>query len=539
MKLELEKIVSDINTSLGSFKERYNRYRLILEDFRNHLNHHSIGGINFFKDRESKTTKLRVHERIQLLIDTNTPFFEFSALAAFDQYNNEFPSAGIVTGIGYINGREVIIVANDPSVKGGTYVKETIKKHLRAQEIAIQMHLPCVYMVDSGGIFLPDQAEVFPDKEGFGRIFFNQAQMSAKGIPQISIVFGSSTAGGAYIPAMSDETIIVRNQGMIFLGGPPLVKAATGETVSGEELGGALVHSKISGVADYLAEDEIHAVKICRDIIKTIPPAAKQTLDIETPFDPAFDPEELYGLLPLSVREPVRAHEIIARIVDKSEFHEFKREYGKTLITGFARIMGFPVGIIANNGILYSESALKATHFIQLCNFRKVPMVFLQNISGFMVGQKYENAGIAKEGAKMVHAVATSVVPKFTVVFGGSHGAGNYAMSGRAFDPNLLLMYPNSKISVMGGEQAANVLATIKLEKSDKNQGSSEIENLEILKQQIIQKYEQEGSAYYSTSRLWDDGIIDPVDTRKVLAIGLSASINRLFNEPGNGIFRM
>ena len=431
-------------------------------------------------EKHKSRGKLLARQRIDLLVDENTPFVELSLFAAYGQYNDEFPYSGIVTGIGLVNGIESVIVANDATIKGGTYIHETIKKHIRAQEIAIQNNLPCIYMVDSGGIFLPEQAKVFPDRFDFGRIFYNQAQLSAKGIPQISIVMGSCTAGGAYIPAMSDEVIIVKNQGTIFIGGPPLVKAATGEDVSAEELGGAFVHTSMSGVADHLANDDVDAIKICRDIFKTLNRPEKQKINICEPFEPACNIDELYGLIPVDLKKSVNVHEIIARLVDNSELHEFKSEYGKNIITGFAHIMGFPVGIIANNGYLTSECSLKAAHFIELCNFRKTPLVFLQNISGFIVGKKYEQAGIAKDGAKFIHAVANASVPKFTVVIGGSFGAGNYAMSGRSFDPNFLFMWPNARISVMGGEQASMVLQTISNGKGSEKEATSLNEQFEI-----------------------------------------------------------
>jgi 3-methylcrotonyl-CoA carboxylase beta subunit len=470
--------------------------------------------------------KLLARQRINLLIDANTPFLELSLLAAYNQYNDDFPYAGIVTGIGIIHGMEAVIVANDATVKGGTYIQETIKKHIRAQEIAMQNKLPCVYLVDSGGIFLPEQAKVFPDRFDFGRIFYNQARLSAAGVSQISIVMGSCTAGGAYIPAMSDEVIIVKNQGTIFIGGPPLTKAATGEDVTAEELGGAIVHASVSGVADYLAEDDIDAIKICRDIFLTMNKKERQSIDITPPVAPLYPEEEIYGLIATDEKKPIDAYEIIARLVDASEMQEFKAEYGKNLITGFVRIMGFPVGLIANNGFLNSESSLKGAHFIELCNFRKIPLVFLQNIAGFIVGKKYEHEGIAKSGAKFIHAVANACVPKLTVIFGGSFGAGNYAMSGRAFDPNFLFMWPNAHISVMGGEQASMVLKTIKADKG--NNGA-----------ELIEQFREEGTAYYSSSRLWDDGIIDPVDTRKILALCISASLNCKFGEPKAGVYRM
>ncbi|MBN2807690.1 MAG: methylcrotonoyl-CoA carboxylase [Prolixibacteraceae bacterium] len=468
--------------------------------------------------------KMLARKRIQLLIDPNTPFLELSALAACDQYENQFPSAGIITGIGVIHGRETMIVANDATVKGGTYVKETVKKHIRAQEIALQNNLPCVYLVDSGGIFLPEQANIFADRFNFGRIFNNQALMSAKGIPQISVVMGSCTAGGAYVPAMSDETIIVRNQGTIFIGGPPLVKAATGEEVSGEELGGAVVHTSISGVADHLAENDVDALRKCRAIFETLPLANRQPVDLQPTVAPLFPAEELYGIVNVDLKKSVDPHEIIARLTDGSEFQEFKEQYGMTIVTGFARIMGIPVGLVANKGFLTTEASLKAAHFIELCNFRKLPLIFLQNISGFIVGKKYEQEGIARAGAKLIHAVATASVPKITLVTGGSYGAGNYAMAGRAFDPNFLFMWPHAKIGVMGGEQAAGVLQSIHSQKGG---------------QSLVQQFEAESSVYYATSRIWDDGIVDPADTRNVLALALTVSLNRPIEAPKTGIYRM
>ena len=535
----MEKIKSKISTADNSFRERKSHYEIFLHEYNARLdqiidreNHEAV-------QRHKERGRLLARERIDLLVDPNTPFLELSIFAATGQYNDEFTSAGIVTGIGYIHEREVIIIANDATIKGGTYIAESIRNHIRAQEIALQNNLPCIYLVDSGGIFLPEQCNVFPDRDDFGRIFFNQARLSAEKIPQISVVLGSCTAGGAYIPAMSDETIIVKGQGTIFLGGPPLVKAATGEVVNAEELGGAVVHTSQSGVADHLAESEEHALQICRDIVKFFPISQKQRINRMSDEEPAYPPEELYGILPSIPREQADAYEVIARIVDRSELHEFKRNYGTTLVTGFASIKGFPVGIIANNGILYSESALKATHFIELCNFRNTPLIFLQNITGFMIGKKYENEGIARDGSKMVHAVATSNVPKFTLVFGGSYGAGNYAMAGRAFDPNLLFLYPNARIAVMGGEQAASVLATVKIEQFEKKGKVITERQIEEIKRPILEKYEYESSAYFSSSRLWDDGIIDPVDTRRILALGISASLNRLFSEPRSGIYRM
>lgn len=532
-------IQSNLDTQSDSFAENSKKYQQIISEYKEKLRFARQGGGEKAVLRHQSRGKLLARERIDLLIDRNTPFLELSALAANGQHNDQFPAAGIITGIGSIQGRETVIIANDATVKGGTYIAETIKKHIRAQEIALENHLPVVYMVDSGGVFLPEQAKVFPDKYDFGRFFFNQSQMSAKGIPQIAIVMGSCTAGGAYVPAMSDETIIVRNQGTIFIGGPPLVKAATGEDVSAEDLGGAEVHTAISGVADHIAENDQHAVQICRNIFSTFAKPRQQALATKPVVEPKYDPQELYGIAPLDFKKPVDAREIIARIVDDSRFHEFKADYGITLVTGFAHIMGYPVGILANNGILFSESSRKGAHFIELCKQRKIPLVFLQNITGFMVGKAYEHAGIARDGAKLVHAVATANVPKFTIVTGGSFGAGNYAMSGRAYEPRLLFMWPNAKISVMGGEQAANVLITVKEDQLNaKGKKLPEAEKQKI-RQQILEKYEEEGSAYYSTSRLWDDGIIDPVDTRKVLAMGIAASLNKPFEDPINGVYRM
>ena len=482
--------------------------------------------------KHRKRNKLLARERIQLLCDPNTPFMELSPLAAWDMYDNDAPSAGIVTGIGVVEGQECVIVANDATVKGGTYYPMTVKKHLRAQEIAEQNHLPCIYLVDSGGAFLPLQADVFPDRDHFGRIFYNQARMSSQRIPQIAAVMGSCTAGGAYVPAMSDETVIVRGNGTIFLGGPPLVKAATGEEVTAEELGGADVHSRVSGVTDHYALNDEHALAICREIVANLNRRKHIPWDITEPEPPRYAANELLGIVSRDSRKVYDVHEVIARLVDGSRFHEFKALYGTTLICGFARLMGYPVGIIANNGILFSESALKATHFIELCAQRKTPLIFLQNITGFMVGKQYENGGIAKDGAKMVMAVANAPVPRFTVILGGSFGAGNYGMCGRAYSPRQLWMWPNARISVMGGEQAASVLTTVR--------GRSMNAEEEIaFKQPILDKYEQEGNPYYSTARLWDDGIIDPRDTRSVLALGIAASLNAPMPETPFGVFRM
>ena len=490
-------------------------------------------------ERHRAQGKLFVRDRLARLLDHGTPFLELSPLAAYGLYDDDAPGAGLVTGIGRVAGREVLVVANDATVKGGTYYPLTVKKHLRAQEVAMANHLPCVYLVDSGGAFLPLQAEVFPDRDHFGRIFFNQARMSAAGLAQIAVVMGSCTAGGAYVPAMSDQTIIVKGTGTIFLGGPPLVKAATGEDVTPDELGGADVHTRHSGVADYFAEDDAHALEMARTIVggltavKQLPPGAL------APEEPACDPEDLYGIVPTDVRKGYDVREVIARLVDGSRFDEFKERYAQTLVTGFARVHGLLVGIVANNGVLFSESALKGTHFIELCNMRGIPLVFLQNITGFIVGRQYERAGIARDGAKLVHAVANSVVPKFTVVIGGSFGAGNYGMCGRAYDPRFLWMWPNARISVMGGEQAAGVLTTVKRDQLAREGRALSSEEEAAIRDPLLAKYEAEGSPYYSTARLWDDGILDPVDTRAALALGLSAAYNAPIPPPRYGIFRM
>ena len=490
------------------------------------------GGPERARDKHVKAGKLLVRDRIERLLDAGSPFLEIAPLAALELYDNDAPSAGIVTGIGRVSDRECMIVANDATVKGGTYYPLTVKKHLRAQEIALENRLPCVYLVDSGGAFLPRQDEVFPDREHFGRIFYNQARMSSLGIPQVAVVMGSSTAGGAYVPAMSDETVIVKGEGTIFLGGPPLVKAATGEEVSAEDLGGADVHARKSGVVDHYALDDAHGLSLARDIVSSLGP--QQTYwgdDVATPEPPAHDPMDLYAIVPADTRTPYDVHEVIARLVDGSKFTEFKALYGQTLVCGFARIMGFRVGIVANNGILFSESALKAAHFIQLCDQRKVPLVFLQNVAGFMVGREYEEGGIAKDGAKMVTAVACAAVPKFTVIIGGSYGAGNYGMCGRAYGPRQLWMWPNARISVMGGEQAATVLSLVGTFDSDAAR--------EEFKDRIRQQYETQGSPYYSTARIWDDGVIDPLDTRAVLALGLAAARHAPIEKPRYGVFRM
>ncbi|HDR89459.1 MAG TPA: methylcrotonoyl-CoA carboxylase [Bacteroidetes bacterium] len=535
----MQRLVSSIDVRSGEFQERKRNYQKLLDEFRDVLKKNTGGGPPEAVKKHHARGKLLARERVDLLLDPNTPFLELSPLAALGQYRDQFPSAGLVTGIGVIHGREAVVVANDATVKGGTYVAETIKKHLRAQEIALENHLPCVYLVDSGGVFLPEQARVFPDRFDFGRIFYNQARLSAMGIPQISVVMGSCTAGGAYVPAMSDETIIVSRQGTIFIGGPPLVKAATGEEVTAEELGGADVHTRISGVSDHYAENDKHAIGICRDIFSTLPVSRRQVLDVQPAEEPAYDPGELYGIAPVDLRMPVDAKEIIMRLVDGSRFHEFKARYVTTLVTGFARIMGFPVGIVASNGVLFSETALKGAHFIELCNFRKIPLVFLQNITGFMVGKQYEHQGIARDGSKMVHAVATASVPKFTLIFGGSFGAGNYAMAGRAFDPRLLFMWPNARISVMGGGQAAEVLTLVKKDQLAAAGKTMEQEEEKRMKNELLLKYQTESSAYYATSRLWDDGILDPVNTRVALSLGISMSLNRLIDEPRTGVYRM
>ena len=522
----LKKIQSNTNRSDAQFKARVESFAEIMNIYHSRMRSVMRREEDLAVIRHSSRGKLDARSRIDLLIDEQTPFLELSALAAFGQYEDQFPSAGIITGVGKIQGKLSMIIANDATVKGGTYIHETVKKHLRGQEIASLNHLPCVYLVDSGGIFLPEQARIFPDSDGFGRIFYNQSQMSAAGIPQISIVMGSCTAGGAYVPAMSDETIIVKNQGTIFIGGPPLVMAATGEEVTAEELGGAFVHTGISGVADHLAENEIDAIRICRNIFESIPQSDSQTFQNHPIEEPAFDPLEIYGLAPIDLKKPVKIHEIIARIVDGSKFEEFKRDYGITLITGYARIFGLPVGIVANNGFLTSEASLKGAHFIEICNFRKIPLLFLQNIAGFIVGKKYEHEGIARNGAKLIHAVATAVVPKITVIIGGSFGAGNYAMAGRAYNPDFLFMWPNARIGVMGGPQAQQVLNSIK--------GNNANQNTDL-----IQRFEKESSAYYSTSRLWDDGIIDPADTRTVIGLSISIASNRRYDSPRSGIYRM
>ena len=530
---------SDISPRSAEFQENRAAMAALVEDLRGRVAKVKEGGGEAARDKHLARGKLLPRERIRTLLDVGSPFLELSQLAASGLYGDEVPAAGIVTGIGRVAGRECMILCNDATVKGGTYYPITVKKHLRAQEVAEQNSLPCVYLVDSGGANLPNQDEVFPDREHFGRIFFNQAQMSAKGIPQVAVVMGSCTAGGAYVPAMSDESIIVRRQGTIFLGGPPLVKAATGEQVSAEDLGGAEVHARHSGVTDHYAVNDAHALAIARRIVGHLNRVKGHELDLAEPREPLYDPEEIYGIVPQDLRRPYEVREVIARLVDGSEFDEFKALYGTTLVTGFARILGYPVGIVANNGILFSESALKGAHFIELCSQRRIPLVFLQNIAGFMVGRKYEAGGIAKDGAKMVTAVSCAQVPKFTVLIGGSFGAGNYGMCGRAFAPRLLWMWPNARISVMGGEQAATVLATIRGEaKAVRGEHWPEAEQ-ESFKAPIRAQYEEQGHPYYATARLWDDGVMDPLDTRMALGLGISAALNAPIGEPRFGVFRM
>jgi len=497
------------------------------------------GGGEAAREKHLARGKLLPRERVRTLLDVGSPFLELSQLAAWGMYDNQVPAAGIVTGIGRVSGRECVVVANDATVKGGTYFPITVKKHLRAQEIAQQNHLPCIYLVDSGGANLPNQDEVFPDREHFGRIFYNQANLSAKGIPQIAVVMGSCTAGGAYVPAMSDETVIVRNQGTIFLGGPPLVKAAIGEIVTAEELGGADVHARVSGVADHYAMNDLHALQMTRRIVSHLNQRKAVGLETREPREPLLDPSELHGVIPTDPRKPFEVREIIGRVVDRSELDEFKPLYGTTLVCGFAHIYGYPVGIVANNGILFSESALKGAHFIELCSQRDIPLVFLQNITGFMVGKKYEASGIAKDGAKMVTAVACAKVPKFTVIVGGSFGAGNYGMCGRAYGPRFLWMWPNARISVMGGEQAAAVLATVRREGLEKAGKHWSKEDEQAFKAPILEQYETQGHPYYASARLWDDGVIDPAETRRVLGLGLSASLNAPPEKTAFGVFRM
>ncbi|MCK1477738.1 methylcrotonoyl-CoA carboxylase [Bradyrhizobium sp. 197] len=530
---------SSIDTSSSDFARNSEAMRSLVADLREKLSQVAGGGGEVSRNRHTSRGKMLARERVDLLVDPGTAFMELSPLAAYGLYGGDVHSASVVTGLGRISGRECVIVANDATIKGGTYYPMTVKKHLRAQDVARQNNLPCVYMVDSGGAFLPLQDEIFPDERHFGRIFYNQAQMSSQGIPQIAIVMGSCTAGGAYVPAMSDESIIVRNQGTIFLGGPPLVKAATGEVVSAEELGGADVHSRQSGVTDHYAQNDAHAIGIARRIVGTFKPSVRPNLNMHPSRDPLFAAEEIYGVVPVDGRKPFDVRDIIARVVDGSEFDEFKKLYGTTLVCGFAHIWGFPVGIIANNGILFSESSLKGAHFIELCCQRGIPLVFLQNITGFMVGKKYEAGGIARDGAKLVTAVATASVPKFTVVIGGSYGAGNYGMCGRAYSPRFLWMWPNARISVMGGEQASMVLSQVRRDNIEAKGDSWSKEDEETFRNPIRAQYESQGHPYYATARLWDDGVIDPADTRLVLGLGLSAASNAPIEPTKFGLFRM
>jgi 3-methylcrotonyl-CoA carboxylase beta subunit len=536
---DMEPIESHLDTTSEDFDQNAVRMKGLVEELNHRLAKAREGGGPKYLARHEEQGKVPPRQRIAALLDPDTPFLELSPLAANGMYDDEAPAAGIITGVGRIRERECLIIANDATVKGGTYLPMTVKKHLRGQEVALQNSLPCIYLVDSGGAFLPLQAEVFPDREHFGRIFYNQAVMSSMEIPQISAVMGSCTAGGAYVPAMSDEAVIVKGTGTIFLGGPPLVKAATGEEVTAEELGGADVHTRVSGVADHFAEDDYEAIAIVRNIVENLPLDKKEpSTRIETE-EPLYDPKEIFGLIPRDLRKPYDVREVIARIVDGSKFQEFKERYATTVVTGFARIFGYKVGIVANNGVLFSESALKATHFIELCNQRRIPLIFLQNITGFMVGRQYERGGIAKDGAKMVHAVACSTVPKFTVIIGGSFGAGNYGMCGRAYSPRFLWMWPNARISVMGGEQAAGVLTTVKRDQLARAGKELSAEDERGIADPVLAKYDTEGSPYYSTARLWDDGVIDPAETRIYLGLGLSAACNAPIADPRFGVFRM
>jgi 3-methylcrotonyl-CoA carboxylase beta subunit len=532
-------IKSAINTRAEDFRANQAHMRAQVEDLREKASTVSAGGGPAAREKHTARGKLLPRDRVDQLLDPGSPFLEIGQLAAWGMYDGDAPAAGMIAGIGRVHGTECMVIANDATVKGGTYYPMTVKKHLRAQEIAEQNQLPCVYLVDSGGAFLPKQDEVFPDREHFGRIFYNQANMSAQGIPQIAVVMGSCTAGGAYVPAMSDDTVIVKNQGTIFLGGPPLVKAATGEVVSAEDLGGGDVHTRLSGVADHLADNDTHALAIARRIVANLNRTRPTTVQLDAVEEPVYDPEEIYGIVPRDTRTPFDVREIIARVVDGSRFDEFKARYGSTLVTGFARLFGAPVGILANNGILFSESAQKGAHFIELCAQRRIPLLFLQNITGFMVGRKYENAGIAKDGAKLVTAVATAKVPKITLITGGSFGAGNYGMCGRAYSPRFLWMWPNARISVMGGEQAAAVLATVRRDGIEARGGEWPVAEEEAFKAPIREQYEEQGHPYYATARLWDDGIVDPAQTRRMLGLSLFATLNAPIPETRFGLFRM
>jgi 3-methylcrotonyl-CoA carboxylase beta subunit len=537
-------IQTQLNARSAEFQANAAAMRAVVDDLKVQIEKATLGGGDAARAKHTKRGKLLPRDRVQMLLDPGTPFLEMSPLAAMNMYpdrdgSDSAPCAGVITGIGRVSGVDCMIVCNDATVKGGTYYPMTVKKHLRAQEVAMQNNLICIYLVDSGGANLPNQDEVFPDRDHFGRIFFNQANMSANGIAQIAVVMGSCTAGGAYVPAMSDETIIVKNQGTIFLGGPPLVKAAIGEIVSAEDLGGGDVHTRLSGVADHLAQNDAHALALARQAVATLNRRKQVAQALREPMPPKYDTQELYGVIPVDTRKPYDVREIIARVVDGSEFHEFKARYGATLVCGFAHIEGMPVGIVANNGILFSESAQKGAHFIELCCQRKVPLVFLQNITGFMVGKKYESEGIARHGAKLVTAVATAQVPKFTVIIGGSYGAGNYGMCGRAYSPRFLWMWPNARICVMGGEQAAGVLATVKRDGIEARGGSWSAEEEAAFKQPVLDQFGHQSHPYYSSARLWDDGVIDPADTRRVLGLALSAALNAPIGEPKFGVFRM
>ncbi|WP_041676027.1 carboxyl transferase domain-containing protein [Ramlibacter tataouinensis] len=528
-----------LNARSADFQANAAAMRALVEDLNQQVARAAAGGGETARARHAARGKLLPRERVASLLDPGTPFLELGPLAAHGMYNGDAPCAGVIVGIGRVSGVDCMIVCNDATVKGGTYYPMTVKKHLRGQEVAMQNRLPCIYLVDSGGANLPNQDDVFPDRDHFGRIFYNQANLSAQGIAQIAVVMGSCTAGGAYVPAMSDETIIVKNQGTIFLGGPPLVKAAIGEIVSAEDLGGGDVHTRLSGVADHLAQNDLHALALARQAVASLNRTQRHDQQLVPPRPPRYDAKELYGVVPTDVRKPYDVREIIARIVDDSELHEFKARYGTTLVCGFAHIEGMPVGIVANNGVLFSESAQKGAHFIELCCQRKVPLVFLQNITGFMVGRKYESEGIARHGAKMVTAVATAQVPKFTVIIGGSYGAGNYGMCGRAYSPRFLWMWPNARICVMGGEQAAGVLATVKRDAIEAKGGRWSADEEAKFKQPILDQFAHQSHPYYSSARLWDDGVIDPADTRRVLALGLAASLNAPIDEPRFGVFRM
>jgi 3-methylcrotonyl-CoA carboxylase beta subunit len=532
-------IETRVNTRSEEFLANDKAMRALVEDLERQVSAICRGGGEKYQERHVGRGKLLVRDRIDALLDPGSPFLELSQLAAHGVYGEAVPAAGIITGIGRIAGQECMVVANDATVKGGTYYPLTVKKHLRAQAIAEQNRLPCIYLVDSGGAYLPLQDEVFPDREHFGRIFYNQANMSARNIPQIAAVMGSCTAGGAYVPAMADESIIVREQGTIFLGGPPLVRAATGEVVTAEELGGADVHTRLSGVADHFARNDHHALKLARRAVSRLNRVRPEPPDIAEPREPLYDAQEIYGLVPSDARRPFEVREVIARIVDASAFDEFKARYGETLICGFARIFGYPVGIVANNGILFGESALKGAHFVELCGQRRIPLVFLQNITGFMVGKKYESEGIAKHGAKMVTAVSSVQVPKFTVIIGNSYGAGNYGMCGRAYEPRFLFTWPNSRISVMGGEQAAAVLAQVKRDQKERSGDDWPEDEEQAFRQPILERYEEQGHPYYASARLWDDGVIDPAQTRQVLGLSLSAALNAPIGETRFGVFRM